>query len=321
MLCCQYETVYEQPTQRKKRGLAITLSVISGLLVIALLTCWLTNCFGFYGPTNQIIRAVEDTFIGGNFTIRLTTQNDPAASPLDLTLKIDVDFDHKKLSILALNEDDFIPFFIYDSYFVYSPALLFSQPSPGSSNGYYAFNISKYVDKFFHAADSVEDFDLEELLNSIDDELYDQLDEALYIDRLEKPTLKLYRNLNSNFWLKDHAGYTKKQEDGVAVYHFEPDLYQLSTTVLEDFEDCFRNEAMYNEAIDKLKNSRKDLCETDISLSFGINHGMLVSWQYSLTTKESTQSIAVEFTDIRTTEIDTGVLDRLLGNAYVVKSR
>lgn len=307
----------ERTAKRKKRGLAVTLSVISGLLVMALLTCWLTNFFGFYGPTARIAKCFQDTFVGGNFTVKLTTQLESKTS--ELTLKIDIDTEHEELTVLALNQEDLIAFSIYDGYFIYSPVVLFSLPHAPSSNGYYAYNISKYIDKFFEAADSAEDFDLEELLDSIDKELYDQLEQNVHIDRLENASLQLYRNLNSNAWLKEHTGYSKERVGGVTVYHFEPDLYELCSTVLEGYEDCFRNEEAYDTAVDKL-NESKDLRSADIALSFGIDHGKLVSMQYTQKSEGATNSIQMAFSDVGVTKIDTD-LAKLLDGAYIFGSK
>lgn len=125
----------------------------------------------------------------------------------------------------------------------------------------------------------------------------------------------MYRNLNSNSWLKKYAGYSKEREDGATIYTFKPDLYDLSVATLEEFEDCFEDEDEYDDLMDGLDDIKKDMRKVDVTASFGVKKGVLSSLEFSGKANGKKVSIKIEFENVGSTKIDTDTLDDILAGA------
>lgn len=289
--------------QKKKHPVAITLSIIAGILVIALVAGWLTNWFGFYGPAAKIYKAAEKTLDSGSFTIEITNKSDGHSETY--TCEVEIDVDRRDLTIVIADENDIVTFAIYEGYRL----AYYDYGDYGS--GYSKVDMSDEIDDFFDAMEETKDFDLEDFLDEVG--LLDRLEDYVDIDRFEKSAKSMYRNLNSSSWLKKNAGYSKEKENGVTVYTFNPNLYDLAVATLEEFENCFEDEDDYDDLMDGLDDFRKYLKKMDVTVSVGVKNGKLSSFEYSTRYNDGDKSSTkLEFINIGSTNIDEDLLDEIM---------
>ena len=125
---------------------------------------------------------------------------------------------------------------------------------------------------------------------------------------LKKAVQSLYIKSNTNSWLKENTGYSKKREDGMTVYTFEPDTYKLISVIVDEFEDVFIDEDTYEDLEDGIDNYKKYIKKIKFELSLGVKKGQLVQ----VTLETDSLCYEIKFERIGTTGIDTDALDEVL---------
>lgn len=299
----QQPPVRSAPKNRRK-ALWITLSAISVVLVIAIVAGLMTNWFGFYGPTAKIIDAAGKTLTAKNYTVTINaTAGDHTADTV--TMLVALDIEKRDLTIVSYTGDE-ITSMIYDGYqFSY-----LSYPDT-----YYATDISEGLDQFFDAIDSDGPFDLAELIREIDEDTYDQMDETLFMDKLDACLNKISRQYNSDKWLKETAGMTTKKSGSDTTYTFSPDTYELVIDTVSLTEEAFRDEDDFEEMMDSLKESKYDMEELQFDLAFTLSKGNLTEITYDSNIDDTDVSVEIKFSDIGETDIDYDLLDDIYAEA------
>ncbi len=282
--------------RKRKR---IILPIIAGVVALAFIIGLWTNWFGLYGPGTKIITAVGRTLESETFTVEMTVDNNT------IVYQVCLDFDREELTVAGFNQKDALVLAIYDGYLILD------------LGNYQAFDISKSIENFFECYDSAWDLDLEEFLLELDESLFDEINEMVYLDEMEKSLTSLFFKINNNAWLKENAGYSQARVDGMTVYTFEPDVYDLSQKVMEEFEDDFRHEDDYDALMDQLRTHRRTLRQVSLSVSFGVKRGRLVHMECNADGPEFSHSIVADITDIGSTHIDKDQLNDILNEATI----
>lgn len=280
---------------RKKLALCIT----AGLLVIALLAGLLSNWFGFYGPAKKVISASKNTLEAKSFSV----QFDLKAGSLSLsgTLQVQIDTEQRILSAALINEEKEINLAIYQNHLIFSVGFLT-----------YAKDISGPLNRFFDMLEDDQETDWAQLLQDIAPELYDEIEDDLDFDKVDRSILRLYRKLNSERWLKKNAGWSEEKQDDLTLYRFEPDTAKLLQSSLKCFKNAFRNPERYDALM-------KDLGEdatVDLNMELGLKNDLLDSFR--LCTNDSVE-ISLNFTGIGSTSMNERDLERTLKRAIKIK--
>ena len=173
-----------QPAKKKSHlGLWILTAVVC-VLAIAVVAGMCTNWFGYYGPGTKIITAANNTLTAGSFTTDFTMLSEYSddfdssysySNELNGTMEMILDPEKRELMMYAEVEgkDATAVMAIYDGYYIV-----------GSDGQYYSQDISDSLDEFFDAYESSKEMDWEELLNSINDDLYDEVSETINFQTL-----------------------------------------------------------------------------------------------------------------------------------------
>lgn len=309
-------TVVTPPAAPKKKKSHLGLwifAAVAGLLVIAVIAGLCTNWFGFYGPGTQIAIAAENTLKAGNFTVDLSMTTESILATTDTkqktdgTIQVVLDAEDRKLTLLAelKVENEPATLAIYDEYLIF-----------GVNDYFMKLDISDSLEDFFDSYESANEMDWEELLESLDEDLYDEVSEVIDFDELEKCLSAYGRKLNSNQWLKENAGYAFSMEDGVRIHQFKPKNYQFLTASAECFEEAFIDEDDYEDMMDTLKDKKIEINDMEIELCVGIKSNQLTFLEYEISQKSSSTKMELEFDKIGETEIDEDKLEQLLEKAF-----
>jgi hypothetical protein len=308
-------TVVTPPPAPKKKKSHLGLwifAAIASILVIAVIAGLCTNWFGFYGPGTQISIAAENTLKAGNFTIDLSmsTESDSAysdgAQKIDGTIKVIINAEDRELMLQAEIESGADPITLA----IYNKHLIF-----GSKDYFMKQDISEALEEFFDSYEATADMDWEELLESIDEDLYDEISDVINFNDLEKCLSAYNRKLNNTKWLKENAGYSFSMEDGVRLHQFKPKNYKFINASLECFEAAFIDEDDYEDLQDQMKDNRSQINSVDIELIVGIKSNKLTSLGCDLEYKKNSINLELEFDKIGETEIDEDELKLLLDKA------
>lgn len=302
------------PKKRKsKRPLGLIIAgVIVAILIILVTVGHCTNWFGFYGPTTRIVVAAKNVLDSGNFTIE-TNFNDREGS-----IQVDLDVDNRQLMIYLEQENEASsgPYTaitaVYNNY-------LITGYRQGQREYFYKRDISKTLDEFFDLYSDTEELDWEGLLDSLYALSDEDWEDHIQLASFEQCATAYFKNLNSNKWLKENAGYTTSRSGGVTYYGFKPDLYHFSYTSLEAFEEAFVDEDEYTDAKDKIKSNKSRLNELEVSLTFGIKGNKLVSFELWLEDDDSSDKLEFELTKLGQTKLDEEALASILGKARSLK--
>lgn len=296
---------------RLKRRLPVILSVIAGILLIAIVAGLLTNWYGFYGPAAVILSSARNTIHSEHFTIEINTsfehKNSTSPNGTVSTIEVDLDFDNKDLTAAFVNSEGKLTAAIYDGKYIRYRA---------SKDAYFYTDVSDDVAKYFESYQSAGKLDLQEFLTNIGgDELYEKVDDTMYLNRIKKSIFSLYLNFNNESWLTEHAAYSCQSSNGITEYRFAPDLYGLCNTIVGEFQDDFRDEKDYAAVQDKLDGLKKTLDGYDAEMTVGIQDGKLIQAALSVKNSIFDISVAIDVTNIGTSNIDYDALSDILSKS------
>lgn len=290
----------------KRKRWPLVLGIVLGCLVLLIggvVTAGLmTNWFGFYGPMTKIALAGKNTLDSGSFTCIGTITTDSADTTV--TVKTQIDPAQRELNMALLSQRGSTIAAVYDGNFIVNYVLACSKT-----------DISSGVDTFFNLAygssgDGEQDW--EKTFQEFDDALYNEYKDDIDFEKIDKCLINYFRQLNSNRWLGENAGFSEETRDGVTYYRFSPDLHKLLTASLECFRDIFKNEDTYRKALNYLNDQKTTLKERDFMVCFGIAEDMLVHLELKMDADTGTTAFDLEISDFGSTAVDVAALKKLL---------
>lgn len=305
---CEDYTTSVSPKKPKHSKRKVILGTIAAVVAVVIIAALLTNCFGFYGPATRIVLAAKNTIKKGNFTIEISTDTDDKS-----VSQMDIDFKNRTLTYLT--EGEYTNYYgekctryqaVYDGQYVYGSIY------ENGDTYLWTRDISDELEDFFDEYEDAKDWDWEDLLDALDDILATDLDDYMDEDEFIKSCKQYFRKLNSNKWLKENAGYTKTRKNGITYFNFDPKPYNFLRASMECFEDAFEDNDDYDEAMDSLREDRKDLNSIDIEISVGIKGGKLAEISYEI---DGEADVTMEIRDYGTTDIDENFIETLIQRA------
>lgn len=302
MHCIRYASAEESTPRKKRSKLKITLSIIAAFLVVVLLTGWLTNWFGFYGPGTKILTATKHTLQKGNFTISFAINGTRRVN-----CQVDIDWEHKNLTMLMTETDGDFICAIKDKH------LITKKISFGKDPAYIAYNISGFLNILFRVSTGEgKGINWKFILNSLSPGLYDKLSQDIDFDKVDKALLKLFRKTNSNHWLKKNAGFSHSKENGADIYSFDPDTYKLATATLTCFKKAFKDHDTYDAWQENLNASKDNLQAMDYTVDLTVKEGLLSGIDICI---NQHKNIGILFHQFGSTVIDDSRVDNLMSKA------
>ena len=145
------------------------------------------------------------------------------------------------------------------------------------------------------------------ILEEIDDLSDGELSEIVDLDVLAECITEYVGAHNDKKWLEENAGFSQEKKDGTTYYTYEPNLYELADASLPFFEEAFEDEDVYEEGVELIEDSRGDMKNISLEITFGVKSGYLTSVAMDV---EGAQ-IEVEFSDFGKAELDYDELDDL----------
>ncbi len=266
-------------------GIAVA-AVVVIILVIALISGSGTNCLE--GLTNVIDE--------GNFTVK--------TSIMGQKIELNVKLDAAKQELTAYGEAGDNEIGIIDGQMiVYNEEFEYG----------YVTDISDEVEMIFEAYAHFEKGkweDLIDLLEDMDVEIATTIADVMDMKSFEKAMNSLIKDMGKKRWLSELGDYEVEKEDGVTTYTFEPNMYKLSTTVLEHFEKSFDKRGDYKDAMEYLKDrdTKAELKKADASIELSMEGKYLVELDADLMGNE----FKLSFSDIGDTKVDEDRLEELL---------
>lgn len=315
-----YEDTTPAKTKVKRPGGLIIAACIAAVLSVVVILGLCTNWFGFYGPATRIALAAKNTAEKGNFTIVMSTKTEydffdsPTTAENEMTIEVDMDLKKHELMLYGEAEQEsgdetYTSYIgIIDGYFVRGSKW-------GDYEEYSKDDISDELDEFFDTYEDAKDMDWEELFEMIEDTTGYDLEDIIDIKEFEKCVTAYFRNLNNNKWLEENAGYSTSKDNGVRYYEFEPNLYKFSKASLEVFKEAFDDKDDYNDIMDGLKSSRKEISDWDVEISFGVKRSKLAEVELKVDADALCMEYSIEFQNIGKTEIDVDFLEDMLDKA------
>lgn len=326
--CEAPEVIIEEPApvpapaaQRKKKPVALIVAAcIAAVLAVVVVLGLCTNWFGLYGPGTRIAVAAKNTLEKGNLTIAMSTRTEASGlSSLSIIenetiIQIDIDPENREITLYGKSQQQHSnrP---YTSYIGIIDGYSITGYRYSDFQHFTKTDISEELEEFFDAYEDTKDMDWDDLFDLIEEKTGEDLEEYIDIKSFKKCLRTYSRSLNSNKWLKENAGYSTYTEDGVRYYEFEPNLYTFSKTSLEMFEDAFRDEDDYEDIMDSLKSSRKEISDFDVEIAIGVRRNQLAEMHLDIDADAIVMDCTLEFQDIGTTELPIYILEEMLMQA------
>ncbi len=305
----------EAPEKKKHTGLIVTLCVVSVVVVaaVALLVAAMTGILGGNGPLEDIVTAVDSTFLGDtlNMKMDITVEDHSVGEQITTTAAMDVDPANREIyTLIHMNDPtgESMTLAIHDG------ALLMDVNGQCMRQ-----DISSELDEMWltldeaRAARGDEERDWEEFLREFG--LYDTLEGYIDFDKFDPCMETLVEHLNDETWLEENAGYTESKKRGVTLYEFDIPFYDFLSAVLEDFEPCFLDSSNYEEFRSELHDVRSEMDGVKLVLSVGIEDDLLHSIGMKFTVDGDSGSVDIEFSDIGSTTVDQDAIDDMIQRA------
>ena len=297
---------YSAPAKKMKLWVPIT----AGVALVAVIALVIAMFSSLGGPLVKIGAAAKKTFDSGNFTVEYEVDVD--GEGIEGILYADIDVKNREVNILTVLEFDGEEgtIGIYDGY-------AFMIPPYGKAE---AYDIEDQLDEIFDTYEESEKKDLGELLEQIDELLYDTTGEELsdYFDleALEEALKTVGKEAAKEKWLETNAGFSKEKKKGEMLYTFEPSLYELVMAVLPYFEDSFEDSDMYDELMEAMDESGDYLDdEFTVEYTFGVKSGYLSTIDVVMEIEGEEVEAVLKIYDVNKTKLDPSELEDLLDEA------
>lgn len=307
-----------QPRKEKKysavaKSSKVWVSIVSAvaLLLVAALVIGILSMAG--GPLVKIGSAVQKTVKAGNFTADYEVEID--GQSVEGTMYADIDTKDRTVSMYTVIESGYmeLTFGIYDGY-------LFMLTSYSGYSYGYAQDIEDALDEIFDAYEESGSGDTAELLEQINDLVYEYTGEELSdyfdLDELDVCMKAFAREASKEKWLKTNLGYEKTKKNGETLYTFVPNLYDFLMVSLPYFEDAFEDSDMYDDLMDSLEDM-EDYLDDDVEMEYtiGVKSGYISSANIVMDMDGDEVEISVKIYDVNKTKLDEADLADLLEEA------
>ena len=280
--------------------------VAAALVLVVLVAGLITGWFGSSGPVMTIAKAAEKTLESGNFTVEF--EMDDGYDRIDGVAWVDIDKKKRTVNVLMELEVDHEQgtLAIYDGYLILV------------SDGYYEYtDISDAIDEIFDAMEETDtsDPDWEELLDRIDPYLYRDMEEYIDFDKLNGCIKTYVKKLNSASWMKENAGYSTENKNGVKFHILEPEMDKFIPASVACMEDAFQDPDDFEDLMDEMDDLEDVSDEIAVMAAFGIKGGKLTALEVEMEIDGDELTVEAEFSDIGKTKLDPGDLEDLLDEA------
>lgn len=281
------------------------------LILVVALVIGMVSVIG--GPLVKIGAAVQKTMKAGNFTVDYEAEVDGVS--VEGTLYADIDTRARTVSMYTVIEGSGVEITMG----IYDGQMFGLYDYSGFTYGY-TQDIEDELDDIFDAYEESGSKDLGELLEQIDELMYDYMGQELsdYFD-LEalEAALKTYiKAAGKEKWLKENLGYAKTRNGGETLYTFEPSLYDFLMASLPYFEDSFEDSDIYDDMMESLEDIGDDLDdEVAVEYTVGVKSGYLSSMELVMEVDGEDVEFILEFYDINKTKLDESELEDMLDEA------
>lgn len=300
---------YSAPAAKNKVWIPIVAGV--ALLLVAALVIGLLSIAG--GPLVKIGSAVRKTVKAGNFTADYAVEID--GMDVEGLLYADIDVKQRTVMMHTVIEMDGmeVTLAIYDGYMI-------GVASYGGYNSYMYQDIEDQLDEIFDAYEESEDKDLSEVLEQLNDLMYEysrqDLTDYLDFDELETSLVKFAKAANREKWLKANAGYSKSGKSGETLYTFAPSPYTFLSAFLPYFETVFEDEDIYEDMMDSLDDIGDEMDDLlELECTIGVKSGYLSSISGYMDMNGDEVEFTVRIYDVNKTKLDEDELEDLLSDA------
>lgn len=312
----QKPSVKHDPRRRfsasaKNTKLWIPVAAGVALLLVVALVIGILSMAG--GPLVKIGAAAAKTVKAGNFTAEYSVEVD--GTEVEGTVFADIDVKQRTVSMYTVVENDYgdMTLGIYDGQ-------VFMLADMGGYTYGDCEDIEDVLDEIFDAYEEAGSSDLGELLEQLDELMYDYAGEELsdYVDleELEKCLVAFGKAANKEKWLEANAGYSKSKVKGETLYTFEPSTYDLLVASLPYFETAFEDSDVYDELMEALEEAEDYLDdEAAIEYTIGVKSGYLSSMIITVEIDGEELEAAVKIYDVNKTKLDEKELQDMLDEA------
>ena len=288
-------------TMNKKKRCLVILGSIALTLVLIVIIGACTNWYGFYGPVGKIAKASYNTVNSQSFTLNGTIQTKSLDTHAIIKVNLLPEDRRLDLSLQTKGGSTLVG--------IYNDQLLINYGIGASKK-----DISRELGIVYDLLAVKEDrsVDWHQVLKSIDSEFYEEYAASIDFDKIDRYLLKFYRKANNDRWLKENAGFSQKEADGIVYYTFTPDLYKFFGATLDCFEGIFTDEQAFDRLHSRLEDRKGSLQKHKFVLCFGIQNDLLVHFNIQTNTKNGTISLLFDIDQHGNTQVDIDRLEKIL---------
>ena len=277
----------------------IALLAIVGVAVAGFLLGW----FDFDHPLTDLYNAVDKTLASSGYNAELTI----SAGDTKINGTVDSTFDAEKEDLSCFielhAEGETLTIAFRDG--------IGAIQVPGQSA--YKIDMEEEFEDLFGEAEGSESF--EDALEEIVEVILEKTGMEDAVDQ-EKVVACIQDSVNSVSWLKENAGLTIKNEDGMKLYVLTPKLGDLVIAFFKEIEPAFKDADDFSELIKDLKESREDMNEAAVlEIAFGIKGGKLVKLELDVEAQENHIKMEIEFENIGKAEVDIDAIEEFIEDA------
>lgn len=295
----------------KKPKIWVPIAAGVALVLVVALVIGILSIAG--GPLVKIGAAAQKTMKSGNFTAEYAVEVD--GEDIEGILYADIDVKNRTVSMYTIIENGSMDmtYGIYDGTMFYLAD--FGSFVTGDTQ-----DIEDVLDEIFDAYEEAGSNDLGELLDQLDELVYDYAGEELsdYLDfeELEKCLVKFGKAANKEKWLKANAGFSKTRKSGETLYTFAPGIYDLLVATLPYFETAFEDSDLYEDLMDSLEDSEDYLDdEASVEYTIGVKSGYLSSISVVMDIDGTEVEISLKLYDVNKTKLEESELQDMLDEA------
>ena len=289
----------------KKKGiLPAVLVIVAALLLIAIPILANINT----KPIDQLKAAVTNTVLADNFTMQFST--DINGDKAEGTVYLSIDQQQRQLGM-------FLELSTFSGEFeggIYEGTFVLRSGSDGSAT---VTDVADRVDHFFALLDEEGVPDWSVLLDFRNTNIYDELTKDFDFQLLLNCLAQWLDTMNNKSWAKANAGYSKETAQGITTYWYKPDLYTLVTESAPLFEDAFLDPQRYQALLEYTENAKYLLKDGTANLTLRTQNRLLAAVDLTLIYNKKEVRCNLVFSDIGTTQVDTGTVSFYIEQAYI----